>query len=129
QLGRMVRDALSETSIIQVSLSKDARDFVFPWQILTVEHYTNRNKPVVPKNLWGYRFIIEVKRCGDGADTRAQAARTRTPVRVTYARWNFSNEPDHYTRLKQIVNAAKTASQLVDPVVETQDDFVAALQD
>jgi hypothetical protein len=128
ELGEMVRDALSNTSIIQISLSKDAQDFVFPWQILTINDYTDEDKPVDPKSLWGYHFIIEVKRCGDGVDTRVEAARRRVPARVTYGRWNFTSEPDHYQRLKDIIATSKTESQLVDPIVETRADFVAALR-
>jgi hypothetical protein len=128
QLGEMVRGTLAETSIIQISLSKGAQDFVFPWQILTVDHYTDRDKPVDPKNLWGYRFIVEVKRCGDGADTRAPTARAPTPTRVTYARWQkFSNEKDHYARLQELIKAAKAPTRLLEPVIDTKDDFFAAL--
>jgi hypothetical protein len=132
QVGKMVREALAGTSsgisIIQISLSKGAEDFVFPWQILTLADYIDGDTQADPENLWGYHFIIEVKRCGDGTDSRAPATGTRTPVCVTYGRWNFQNEPEHYLRLNEIVNAAPVASRLADPIVETRQHFVAALQ-
>jgi hypothetical protein len=80
QVGKMVREALagtsSEISIIQISLSKGAEDFVFPWQVLTLADYIDGDARADPENLWGYHFIIEVKRCGDGTDKRAPATGT-----------------------------------------------------
>ncbi len=70
-LGQMIKEALPETSLIQVSLSKDAEDFIFPWQILTIDPTADST----PENLWGYKFVIEIKRLRDGADSRPATAR------------------------------------------------------
>ena len=128
ELGAMLRDALPGVAIIQVSLSGDAEDFVFPWQILTLAPYLDQELPPDPLNLWGYRFVLEVKRCGDGADSRPrrpQIARTSAAARVTYGRWNFKNEKEHYDYLQTLVKRANAL--LSDPIVESKDEFTAAL--
>jgi len=127
KLGTMLKEALPETSIVQISLSRGAQDFVFPWQILALADYIDGDPHADPKNLWGYRFIIEVKRCGDGADRRPTAAHP-IPARINYARWNFQNEPQHFAKLQALVAATNNAVQLQQPVVETRDDMLAALK-
>jgi hypothetical protein len=130
ELGLMLRDALPTLSIIQISLSDGAQDFVFPWQILTVAPYTDRDTVAQADNLWGYRFILEVKRCGDGVDSRdrhPKVPRTAARARVTYARWRFKNEKQHYDHLLDIVARAKVAADLVAPVVESKAEFADAL--
>jgi len=124
ELGEMLYQAMPELAMIQVSLSEGARDFVFPWQILTIEPYTDSSKPAKPDNLWGYRFVIEVKRCGDGARTE----NAPSPIRVSYGRWrNFPNEPSHYDDLKKIISSAAVPSRLIDPVIDNAGDFINAL--
>lgn len=127
-IGQMLRQALTETSIIQISLSDDVQDFVFPWQILTVDDYDRDDQPIDPNNLWGYRYVLEIKRCGDGSDPRPIDKRDPTPVRMIYGRWNFGNEPAHFAALQDIADAAKPRCELILPAIETRDDFVDALK-
>jgi hypothetical protein len=128
KLGRMIRETLPETALVQISLSADAQDFVFPWQTLSLVDYdAGATEPADPRNLWGYRFVIEVKRCGDGVDVRLPSARQATRARITYGRWNFRNEPEHYAKLEALVQARKDAVELLAPVVEAPKDMLAAL--
>jgi CHAT domain-containing protein len=127
ELGAMVRDALPDMSIIQISLSEDAKDFVFPWQTLTVKPNSDPDAAVDPSNLWGYRFIIEVKRRGDGVDHRREASLSPGAARMTYARWHFKNEPQHYAALAALAAQAKIPVQWIAPVIESRADFIAAL--
>jgi hypothetical protein len=127
ELGAMVRDALPDMSIIQISLNEDSKDFVFPWQTLTVIPNGDADAPVDPNNFWGYRFIIEVKRRGDGVDHRRDAPRPPGAARMTYARWHFKNEPQHYAALAALAAQAKFAAQWIAPVIETRAGFIDAL--
>src|SRR5205814_1163649 len=88
-IGEMLQETLPDAALVQIALSKDAEDLVLPWQILTVRDYSDDRKPADANDLWGCRFVIEVKRCGDGADARPRDQRSPVPVHVTYGRWNF----------------------------------------
>jgi len=62
--GKILRRALEENlkdgDAIQVWISENAKEFVYPWVWLYTES-VNRSKRTVVKNdcFWGYRFIIE----------------------------------------------------------------------
>jgi hypothetical protein len=120
-LGQMVKEALPDIALIQVTLLKNAENFIFPWQILTLDPTAAAGH----ENLWGYRFVIEVKRFVD----RTRAAEPRAPrdVRLRYARFNFTNEPSHYTLLQQALGKARNKVILDQPVIENQAAFIAAL--
>jgi hypothetical protein len=124
ELGAMVRDVLPGMSIVQISLNEDSKDFVFPWAALIVNPDADPDAPVDAQNLWGYRFVIEVKRRGDGAPSRPDL---RTPARLKYARWNFKNEPAHYAALAALAGQARIPVQWIDPVIENRKDFITAL--
>jgi hypothetical protein len=129
RLGTMVQEALGELPIVQVALSEDAQDFVFPWQILSVEPRPS-GAPPDPDNLWGYRFVVEVKRCGDGLSSPPQPHPPWIDARIHYARWNFANEGQHRANLKSMAKAASAsgrAARIVEPPIDTEADFVAAL--
>jgi hypothetical protein len=122
---RMMREVLLDSDIVQISLSNDAEDFIFPWQVLSVDPGVASER-VDPMNLWGFRFIIEVKRCGDAASlTRAPE---KEALLVRYARWHFKNEPEHYARLKEIVQNARVQAQLSEPVIAGRGQFISALE-
>jgi hypothetical protein len=128
ELSKMVREVLPDTSIIQIALTGAAQDFVFPWQILTVKPYANINQSVMAENLWGYRFLIEVKRLRDGADHRPIPARTRSPARVHYGRWQqFFNEATHYSFLQETVNKTGGLIKLEPTVIESRKALIDAL--
>jgi hypothetical protein len=128
ELSKMVREVLPDTSIIQIALTGAAQDFVFPWQILTVKPYTNINQSVAAENLWGYRFLIEVKRLRDGVDRRPVPARTRSPVRVLYGRWQqFFNEATHYSFLKETIDKTGGLIKLEPTVIESRKALIDAL--
>jgi hypothetical protein len=120
-------EQLSQGSIVQICLGEGAQDLVLPWPILTVKPATDRDSPGDPRNLWGYRFVIEIKRSGDGVDHRPAAARSVPTARVTYARWGFENEASHHARLKAIVNESPFQAALVDPVVEARGPLLDVL--
>jgi CHAT domain len=126
ELGAMVRDVLPDMSIVQISLNEDSKDFVFPWAALTVKPEADPDAPVDAQNLWGYRFIIEVKRRGDGVPSRA-GERAPRPARLAYARWNFKNEPAHYAALSALAANARVSVQWVSPVIESRTDLVKVL--
>lgn len=128
QLGQMISDVLGDASIIQISLNQGAEDFVFPWQILTVNSYTDTDEKVDPLNLWGYRFVIEVKRSGDGVDTRLPTLRDRRPIRISYGHWHFANEAKHQARLREIIGTAKVQATIVEPIISKKDEFIEALK-
>lgn len=125
-LGDMLRSGLPDASLVQVSLLEDAKDFVFPWQILTIKDDVEPDDPSDIENLWGWRYILEVKRCGDGVDQRSTQA--TMPVRIGYGRWNFINEPDHFAHLQGLVDTAKIPIELTTPVIDDGAAFVAALR-
>jgi hypothetical protein len=129
EIGKILRQQfLPAAAIIQISLAANAQEFIFPWQILTMRPYTDRDEPVDYKNLWGYRFIIEIKRCGDGTDRREQNQRLRVPVRMTYGRWKkFANEAQHYGWLNGLVQL-RTAELKFEPVVDDKTAFIESLK-
>ncbi|MFG1374927.1 CHAT domain-containing protein [Xanthobacter oligotrophicus] len=133
-LGQIMLEALPQAPVVQIVLGKGAENLVLPWQILTVD---NRPPPapgvavarVKPEdNLWGLRFVLEVKRCGDGVDRRAPAERDRRPIKVRYGNWPFANEAQHRARLAQIIAAHGDEAILVEPVLKGAADFVEALK-
>jgi CHAT domain len=126
ELGAMIRDVLPDMSIVQISLNEDSKDLVFPWAALTVKPDEDPDAAVDAQNLWGYRFIIEVKRRGDGVAAPPEA-RPAGPARLAYARWNFKNEPAHYAALGTLAEKARIPVQWVKPVIENRVDFVKAL--
>jgi hypothetical protein len=128
EIGKIFRNVLlADASIIQVSLAENAQDFVLPWQILTLKSYLKRDDPVDAKNLWGYRFILEVKRCGDAADQRAQYQKTRSPIRITYGRWvQFKNEAQHRQSLEQLIRDATNQAELAK-IADDRDVFIRTL--
>jgi CHAT domain len=126
ELGAMVRDVLPDKSIVQISLNDDSKDFVFPWAALTVKPDADPDAAIDARNLWGYRFIIEVKRRGDGMPAAA-GTRPPGPARLAYARWNFKNEPAHYAALSALAVRAQIPVQWVDPIIETRADLVSIL--
>ncbi len=130
RLWQMVQQALPETSIVQIALSEDAQDFVLPWQILAIEPRLSGASGDVD-NLWGYRFIVEVKRCGDGASSPPASRSPLAPARVHYARWNFANEAAHLTNLEAILSSATTQGhpcELASPVISNRDSLFRALK-
>ncbi|MCG5236286.1 CHAT domain-containing protein [Xanthobacter oligotrophicus] len=133
-LGQIMLEALPQAPLVQIVLGKGAENLALPWQILTVD---NRPPPapgvavarVKPEdNLWGLRFVLEVKRCGDGVDRRAPAERDRRPIKVRYGNWPFANEAQHRARLAQIITAHGDEAILVEPVLKGAADFVEALK-
>lgn len=126
EVGKILRSQfLPAAGIIQISLGPDAQEFIFPWQILTVESYTDKDTEVDPNNLWGYRFIIEIKRCGD-AIRAAQAP--NGPVRICYGRWkDFTNEQEHYDSIKKIVNSLPTKPEF-GPIIDDKQALIAKLR-
>jgi uncharacterized protein (DUF2235 family) len=127
ELSQMLREVLPEVSIIQIALGAGAQELVLPWQILTLTPSTDPDVPIDPRNLWGYRFVIEVKRCGDGVDPRPRPDRKRASARVTYARWSFENESSHYTRLQEIVGKSTFPASITEPILESRGPFASAL--
>ncbi|MFG1179297.1 CHAT domain-containing protein [Xanthobacter versatilis] len=133
-LGQIMLEALPQAPVVQIVLGKGAENLALPWQILTVD---NRPPPapgagaarVKPEdNLWGLRFVLEVKRCGDGVDRRPPAGRDRRPIKVRYGNWPFANEAQHRARLAQIIAAHGDEAILVEPVLTGATDFVEALK-
>ncbi|MFG1286039.1 CHAT domain-containing protein [Xanthobacter versatilis] len=133
-LGQIMLEALPQAPVVQIMLGKGAENLALPWQILTVD---NRPPPapgagaarVKPEdNLWGLRFVLEVKRCGDGVDRRPPAGRDRRPIKVRYGNWPFANEAQHRARLAQIIAAHGDEAILVEPVLKGATDFVEALK-
>ncbi|EJJ25015.1 hypothetical protein [Rhizobium sp. CF142] len=127
-LGEMLKSGLPDASLVQISLLKDAKDFVLPWQILTIEDDVESEGPASIENLWGWRYILEIKRCGDGANRRPAPPPAATPIRIKYGRWNFFNEPQHFAHLQALAQGAKFPTELTAPVIEDGDAFVMALQ-
>ena len=125
RLGDMVRETLDDTAIVQVALSKDAADFVFPWQILAVDP-ERPAEPADPANLWGFRFVIEVKRCGDAPPPSSGAAAALAKAQVDYAYWKFGNEAEHRRKLDALVRKSEAAGRAVERV-EPPIDSVAGL--
>lgn len=128
KLGGMIREALPDASIVQIALTGAAQDFVFPWQILTLKPVTRPDDSVTPENLWGYRFVIEVKRLRDGTDSRAVSARAQRPARVLYGRYQeFANEEAHYRFLQKTIEDTAGLLKLEAPPIESYKVFAEAL--
>lgn len=126
-LGEMLKSGLPDASLVQISLLKDAKDFVLPWQILTIEDDVESEGPASIENLWGWRYILEIKRCGDGAVRRPAPPPAETPIRIKYGRWNFFNEPQHFAHLQALAQSAKFPTELTTPAIEDGDAFIMAL--
>lgn len=133
-LGQIMLEALPQAPVVQIVLGKGAENLALPWQILTVDN----RPPAAPgaaaarvkpeDNLWGLRFVLEVKRCGDGTDPRPQAERDRRPIKVRYGNWPFANEEQHRARLAEIIAGHAGEAILVEPLLKGATDFVEALK-
>lgn len=124
-LGEMLRGGLTDGDIIQISLLRGATDFVFPWQILTVNDNFLDNNAADFSNLWGARYSIEVKRCAEGGDLRPAREAARLLPSFYYGRFGFKNEPAHFAK---ILDAAERGLvPHLQPVIESRDELVPAL--
>ncbi|WP_192242601.1 CHAT domain-containing protein [Mesorhizobium silamurunense] len=124
-LGEMLRGGLTDGDIIQISLLRGATDFVFPWQILTVNDNFRDDKAADFYNLWGSRYSIEVKRCAEGGDLRPPVEATRLLPSFYYGRFGFKNEPAHFAKI--LATAEKALVHHLQPVIESRDELVPAL--
>jgi len=120
ELSQILREAIANVAIVQVVLGREAKSFVFPWQILPIDP---AGEETDPNNLWGYRFAIEIRRWGDGTSRPANADLEQP--RATYARWHFDNEAQHFAEVEKILTAASIPLNL--PIVDSYADFKAAL--
>jgi hypothetical protein len=126
EIGSMLQDALPGRDIIQISLSEGAEDFVLPWQVLPAAPSPEHDPPVNSPDLWGYRYVIEVRRCGDGRARGRRPPRGGGAPRVIYGRFGFENEKAHRAWLEGVI--LLLGARLVLPVVEGADDLVEALR-
>ncbi|MER8873397.1 hypothetical protein NKI04_26455 [Mesorhizobium sp. M0814] len=125
-VGEMLRGGITEASAIQIALSGDAKDLVLPWQILTIADDTDPDGPVNARNLWGFRYLLEVRRCDDGHRVaRRYGAQGAT---LAYARWHFQNEAEHFARIQEIARASTSPVSLLEPIINNRNELLDSFQ-
>ncbi|MFG1375758.1 hypothetical protein [Xanthobacter autotrophicus] len=133
-LGQIMLEALPQAPVVQIVLGKGAENLVLPWQILSVDTRAAAGpgaaaaRPKPEDNLWGLRFVLEVKRCGDGIDPRPPAERDRRPIKVRYGNWPFANEAHHRARLAAIIAAHADEAILLEPFITGPADLFEVLK-
>ncbi|MDI4656468.1 CHAT domain-containing protein [Xanthobacter autotrophicus] len=133
-LGQIMLEALPQAPVVQIVLGKGAENLVLPWQILSIDNSATAGsgaaavRPKPEDNLWGLRFVLEVKRCGDGIDPRPQAERDRRPIKVRYGNWPFANEEQHRARLAEIIAAHADEAVLLEPFIKGPADLFEVLK-
>lgn len=94
----------SRDSVVQVSVSPDAADFLFPWGLVYDEALPeNAWTAPDPAGFWGERYCIEQRLPGTHRRTRPPVATAGDGARMAFMLWEqFPNAADHVASLEAL---------------------------
>jgi hypothetical protein len=113
---------LKRDGIIQVSVSKDASGFVFPWALVYDRRPPRRNDELPdPQGFWGIRYCIEHQSPSAVRPTDGPV-HVEGRLRLAFSLWDrFRNAADHVSMMRNLVTESSDRVNVSLPPITDAD--------
>jgi len=125
QIGKFLEEnPPAEDGIIQVTVRKEARQFIFPWSLLYPKAVPEqKNPPPETRDFWGWRCVIE-QRVGDSPSHTDAPVPIDGKLNLAFMLWEeFRNAKDQKKLMTDLVSRSAGTLEVSAPPITKKEDF------